>query len=153
MPGLGKSIALNCCIPEKEVPAAVLAAFQKAYPEALMKAFARENEDGKTYYEIESIDGGRARDVLYLADGSVVESEVGVSEAELPATVKATLEKRHPRRQMVKAEKTIRGSTITYEVNLKTGKDKYELVIEPGGRVVREKRIAGRKEKGEQHDS
>lgn len=169
MPGFGKFIALKCCIvlclvlassagaqekkiPEKEVPPAVLAAFQKAYPEATMKAFARENEDGRTFYEIESIDGGRARDVLYLADGGVVEIEESVSEAELPASVKATLEKRHPQRQMVKVEKTNRGSTITYEVNLRKGKDKYELVIEPGGRVVKEKRMAGRKGKGEQHD-
>lgn len=51
---------------------AIEAAFKKAYPNATVKAVSKEKEDGKVQYEVESMDGTQARDVIYLADGTLV---------------------------------------------------------------------------------
>ncbi|HXM34650.1 MAG TPA: hypothetical protein VN920_05650, partial [Pyrinomonadaceae bacterium] len=49
-------------IAAKDVPAAVIAAFKSAYPNATIKGYAREKENGKVFYEIESKDGDIGRD-------------------------------------------------------------------------------------------
>jgi len=43
-------------ITRKQIPSAVLKAFENAYPHAIIKGQSIENEKGKKYYEIESID-------------------------------------------------------------------------------------------------
>jgi hypothetical protein len=56
-------------------PAAVLSAFKKAYPDAVIMSTDKELTGGKTYYEVESVDGSTRRDLLYLPDGTVYEKE------------------------------------------------------------------------------
>ena len=46
---------------KKDVPAAVITAFEKAYPGAAVKGYGKEVEKGKTHFEIESVDGGKTR--------------------------------------------------------------------------------------------
>jgi hypothetical protein len=75
---------------KKELPSAVLSAFQKSYPKASIKGIAEEKKEGKTYYEIESLDGKTSRDLLYLADGSVAEIEESMATADLPGAVNLT---------------------------------------------------------------
>src|ERR1700682_3388815 len=62
-------------ITAKQVPAAVSAAFKTAYPKATIRGYAQEKENGKVFYEIESLDGKTKRDILYNADGTVAEME------------------------------------------------------------------------------
>ena len=47
-------------INKKELPQAVLNSFQKDYPNATIKAASIENENGKIYYEIESLEGRKS---------------------------------------------------------------------------------------------
>ena len=54
-------------VAKKDLPAPVLAAFQKAYPTAKLKACSSEQRDGKTCYELESKDGKTERDLIYAA--------------------------------------------------------------------------------------
>jgi hypothetical protein len=42
---------------KKQVPRAVISAFESAYPQATIRGFAREKENGKVYYEVESGEG------------------------------------------------------------------------------------------------
>jgi len=44
-------------VAEKDVPKAVLAAFKSTYPNATVRGYSREKENGKVYYEIESMEG------------------------------------------------------------------------------------------------
>jgi hypothetical protein len=78
-------LAQEARLKKKQVPRAVIAAFQSAYPQATMRGFAREKENGKVYYEVESIEGQTTRDVLYNADGTVAEIEEGIAVGDLPA--------------------------------------------------------------------
>ena len=58
-----------------QLPAPVTAAFKKAYPKATIRGTAKETENGKTVYEVESVENGKARDFMYAADGTVLEIE------------------------------------------------------------------------------
>ena len=53
---LQTSLAQEKEIKRKDVPKAVLAAFAKAYPNAKAREFSMDKENGKTMYEIESVD-------------------------------------------------------------------------------------------------
>lgn len=136
-------------ITQKELPAPVLASFQKTYPHATIKGVGKETENGKTYYEIESVDGKTNRDLLYLADGTVAEIEETVAAADLPASVKSAVTAKYPSGKIQKAEKTTRGSTITYDVRVDVGNTKHEMSIDAGGKVIKETN-AGSKNKAKE---
>lgn len=90
----------------KEIPSAVLAAFEKAYPKATIKHAMKESKDGRTTIEIESLDGTTGRDLQYMADGMVMEIEETIPMSEIPAPVIATVKGKHPKGKIVKAEKS-----------------------------------------------
>ena len=105
-----------------------------------------EVEGGKTYYEVESINGKESLDAEYLADGTVAEVEEGPATSDLPAPVKAAVTAKYPKGKIVKSEKTTRGDAITYEIKVTSGKTKAGMVVDPIGKIVKEKN-AGAKEK------
>ena len=123
---------------EKQMPAAVLAAFHKAYPAATIHGLSVEKEHGKAFYEVESLDGTTRRDLSYLADGSVAEIEETIAAADLPAAVRAAVKSKHPRGMVMKAEKNTKGATLTYEILVLDGKNLREVVVNPAGKVLNE---------------
>ena len=137
-------------ITRKDLPREVLSAFQKAYPKATIKGLSREEENGKTYYEIESLDGETGRDISYLADGKVAEIEETIATSPLPPEVKATMSKEYPKGRIVKAEKNVHDSTVEYEIHVAVGKHKHELVVDPAGKIVKHEKEG--KEEGEKED-
>jgi hypothetical protein len=139
-------------ITKKELPGEVLSAFEKSYPKATIKGLSREEEDGKTLYEIESLDGKTARDLLYSADGKVVEIEETVAAGQLPAAVKSTVDKEHPKGKIVKAEKVTKGSIVEYEIHIAIGKKTHELVVDPAGKVIEQKKANEEKKDEDNED-
>ena len=106
------------------LPAAIDAAFKKAYPAATIKHVSKEKENGREQYEVESVDQGRARDLIYLADGSVVEMEEELAEADVPAAVVAAIKSRYPKATLTKRERlTItKGNVVQYECTISGAK-------------------------------
>jgi hypothetical protein len=102
-----------------ELPAPVKDAFKKSYPKALIRGTAKETEDGKTVYEVESVENGNARDLMYNADGTVISIEEAMNAADLPAPVSAALKKLYPTATITVAEKVTEGKTIQYDLQLK----------------------------------
>src|SRR6267378_1635562 len=84
-------------ITAKQVPAAVIAAFKTSYPHATIRGYAQEKENGKVFYEIESVEGTTHRDVLYNADGTVAEIEESIAATELPADAQQAIKQKYPR--------------------------------------------------------
>ncbi len=123
---------------EKQMPAAVLAAFHKAYPAATIRGMAMETEHGKTNYEIESLDGKTRRDLSYQEDGTLLEIEEVIPEADLPAPVLAAVNAKHPGAKIAKAEKDTRGTTVTYEIHVKDAQRPREVVVTPEGKILKE---------------
>jgi hypothetical protein len=136
------------------LPAAVLAAFEKSYPKAVIKGVGSEKEDSATYFEVESIDGNTKRDLLYAADGTIHEVEEGVTIKDLPEAARQILGKDYPKEKINKAEKVTRGAEVTYEVSLGKGKEKIEIAFDAAGKTIKKenKGKEGSEKEGEDKD-
>jgi hypothetical protein len=123
-PAAAKEEAGETKITKKDVPAAVLASFEKAYPKATMKGFSKEVEKGQTLYEIESLEGKMARDATYAADGKVAAVEESMETKDAPTAVQQALEKKYPKAKVNKAEKVMEANTVAYEFHVTTAQGK-----------------------------
>jgi hypothetical protein len=122
-------------IKESDVPKAVIAAFKSDYPNATVRGYAKEKENGKTFYEIESKDGTTMRDLLYNVDGSIAEIEETVAASDLPAAVQEHIKSNYPKAAITKAEKTTQGDKVEYEVVARQGKKRISLVFDANGQL------------------
>jgi hypothetical protein len=126
-------------ITAKDVPAAVMTAFKNGYPNATIRGYAREKENGKVFYEIESREGTMTRDVLYNPDGNIAEVEESLATTDLPSEVQEAVRKQHPKAVITRAEKTTVGDKITYEISARLGKKKISMEIDTSGKVLSNK--------------
>ena len=121
------------------LPPAIDAAFKKAYPNATVKHVSKEagegSEKGKTVYEVESIDAGLPRDLIYRADGTVVEYEERVAEANVPAAVITAIKTKYPKATLGKCEKLFKDGTMSYEIALK-GAKVGSVTLTPEGKWI-----------------
>ena len=121
--------------PAAKLPAPILTAFRTSYPKATIRGAAKETENGKTVWEVESVDAGLGRDLVYNPDGTVVEIEEETPIANVPAAVTGAITAKYPKASITKAEKVARGQAITYELALKGAAVKsVELTTE--GKIV-----------------
>jgi hypothetical protein len=113
------------------LPAAVAAAFKAAYPRATIKGFSKEGAE----YEIESMDGTQARDLIYKADATLVSYEEATKEADVPAAVISAIKARYPKASFTTFEKMFDGKTkaMNYEVVIKNAGKTLELELTPAG--------------------
>lgn len=118
-----------------KLPAAILSAFQAAYPHATIKAAAPEKENGKVVWEVESVENGIGRDLVYEPDGTVVEVEEEVTTSQIPAAVVAAVKGQYPSATISKGEKVTRGATVQYELQLK-GAPRRSIELTPQGKPV-----------------
>ncbi len=123
-------------IPRQRVPRAVMGAFEKTYPRATIRACAREVEGGVTYFEIESVDGGTRRDLLYRSDGTVAEIEEVVSAGVLPADARQTIEALRPRAVIRTVERVTRADTTRFDVVVAQGRRTSTFTFDGAGHRV-----------------
>jgi hypothetical protein len=140
-------IAQEKKITEKEVPAAVLNSFHKAYPKAEIKGLSTEKEHGKKYFEIESMDGTVRRDLLFTPSGKIAEIEETIPASELPNGAMQSIEKKIPGAKVEHAEKVTSGSKVTYELSVTGTKGKYGVVLNNDGKVVTSRKAKGEEDK------
>ena len=108
--------------PAPKLPAAIETAFKAAYPAATIKGISREKYAGKDAYEVESVDNGKTRDLIYLLDGTVVVVEEEVSAGDLPAAVVAAMKADFPKATVTRYERLVTRGVTTYEMQLKGAK-------------------------------
>ena len=120
-----------------EVPEAVLSAFNRAYPKARINSYLRETREGKTVFELETIEKSTHRDLIYSATGEILEIEESLSPSALPGPVKVAVDGLYPKAKISKAEVVTKGTSTVYEaiVNVK-GKSITLLFRENGERVA-----------------
>lgn len=128
----------------------MLNAFESAFPNAKIKGQAIETEKGKKFYEIESMDGSVARDLLYTPEGKVHEIEETADPTVLPDNLKNTFAKEYPKGKIVKAEKVTTDDTlVTYEVKVRVGKKLKSVVFDGTGNLIKSSKKSGEKEEDE----
>jgi hypothetical protein len=130
----------------KNLPEAVSSAFKKSYPNAVIKGADKEVENGKTFYEIESIDGTLKRDLLYTPEGNAFEIEETIAASTLPDAVKQAISKEYPKGKIDKVEKNTREGTIQYDVTVKSGRKVLDASISPDGKIMSKKEVKMKKE-------
>ena len=134
-------------IPKKQLPESVLASFKAAYPKSRIKGQSMETEKGKTFYEIESVDGKTRRDLLFTADGKIVEVEEALDLKSISDDMKSAIAREFPKGKVTKAEKVTQDSSAVYEFHVKVGKSTKEITLDGSGKVLK-----GGKNEGEKED-
>ena len=125
-------------VSEKEVPQAVINAFNNSYPGAVIKEYSEETEDGQKYYEISCEFEGRKIDAVYHTDGSVSAIEEVIPVETLPEVVQQAIAKEVPQFSIKLAEKIEEGGETHYEVQILNTQDqkKYELEFTDTGKLI-----------------
>lgn len=133
-------------INRKGLPAAVLSAFQQAYPDAKITAAALETENNQEYYEISCKERGVKRDVLYTADGRLVSVEERIKPGDLPSFVREAVAKRYAQGTITEAEQITQDNKTSYEVLLRQGDKYFELSLAADGSITGTEEKTGKDE-------
>lgn len=128
-------------IKEKDLPPAVTKAFHTEYPNAKILGTAKEAEKGVTYFEIESKDGKVRRDLLFTKDGKTKEIEERLTAGTIPDFVKKSIAAKYKNHEFIRGEKNVSGSVTKYEIMIKSGKKKYEVVCDAKGQIEKSREL------------
>ena len=139
-------------ITKKDVPAEALKAFEAAFPKVKVKTYLTESENGKTFYEFETIEGTIKRDILYSADGTLVEVEEKLTAETIPAEIAKAITTDTPKAKIIGGEKTTKGSQVTYEVKIKAGKKMEKIIVSADGKIIKKDLKKGMKQKKEEKE-
>jgi uncharacterized membrane protein YkoI len=123
----------------KDLPPAVQKAVQEQGIGATIKGFAKETENGATTYEAEMILNGHGKDVSFDPSGKVVAVEEEVGLENVPAQVRAAIEKATEGARIKKVEKVTEGGTARYEAAYSKGGKNHEVELKPDGSPVKGK--------------
>jgi len=127
--------AAKAANPAAKLPAPILTAFRTSYPNATIKDAAKETKNGKTVWEVESIDNGLTRDLIYNPNCTVAEIEEETAIASVPVAVTDAIKVKYPKASITKAEKMTVGQTVKYELTLK-GASVASIELTPDGKPV-----------------
>lgn len=116
---------------DKEIPASVKSAFQKAHPEAKAVKWEKEGE----HFEAEFKQGKLEQSVVLDAQGNILETETEIAVSELPKKASDYVAE-HYKGQSIKeaAKMTDAKGVVTYEAEIK-GKD---LIFDAAGTFLKE---------------
>ena len=141
-----------------EVPAPVLQAAARTAPGATMTGFAREEEKGKTVYEVELRDKGTGTDLMLSPEGKLLtEERTLASLADLPAAVRNGFQgSSWHTAKVLKIEKVTNSETPnapTYELTVQQHGKRHELELNADGKLIHHpKGEKGEAEEGEGHE-
>jgi uncharacterized membrane protein YkoI len=127
----------------KDIPQPVLEAvhevLQKVYPAATEFEYEEESVDGKIAYEVQFKDKGKKFELLYSADGALIETEEEIRLSKLPRSVVKAIKKEHPHAKLKEAEQILNpdGTLRAYEVEFSDGKKQFELEVDPSGVILK----------------
>ena len=121
----------------KDLPPAAQKAVQNLIKGAELKGLSKEEENGKTVYEIETLKNGKTRDALIDASGAVLEIEEGTTLNEIPGPAKIAIEKAATGGKITKVETVTKGGDITYEAAIKKAGKSSEIKVKADGSIIK----------------
>jgi uncharacterized membrane protein YkoI len=133
----GTASAQEKKIKRTDLPPAVEKTVAAQSEGATIRGFSTEKEKGQTFYEVEMTVNGHSKDVFIAADGTVAEVEEQVALGSLPADVKAGLQAKAGKGQILEAESiTKKGKLVAYEAKVETNGKKSEVQVGPDGKPL-----------------
>ena len=133
----GTASAQEKKIKRSDLPPAVEKTVAAQSEGATIEGFSTEKEKGETFYEAEMMVNGHSKDVLIAADGTVVEVEEQVVLDSLSADVKAGLQTKAGKGNILKVESlTKKGKLVAYEAKVDTNGKKSEVQVGPDGKPL-----------------
>ena len=133
----GTASAQEKKIKRSDLPPAVEKTVAAESTGATIKGLSTEKEKGETFYEAEMTVNGHSKDVLIAADGTVVEVEEQVVLDSLSADVKAGLQTKAGKGNILKVESlTKKGKLVAYEAKVDTNGKKSEVQVGPDGKPL-----------------
>jgi hypothetical protein len=128
----------------KDLPKAVRAAVKAKFPEGKVIKAAKEEDEGKTIYEVVVEEEDAKIDVAVSAKGKILEVERTIEPKELPKAVAATLKAKYPKAKIKKAERVVKYEEDEeekfFEVLLASkGKEDVEVKLSAKGKILDDK--------------
>lgn len=124
------TVFLSACMPTNP-PAAVLKAFEQAFPKASDVSWGKEND---AEYEAEFKLNDTEMSANFSPDGTWLETESSLAPSALPSPVSATIKTQYPEWKIAGAERVDRKDQPTvYEVIIRSGMKKKELLLQGDG--------------------
>lgn len=145
----GPEISQRQKIKKEEVPQPVLQAIQKDHPQLGGVVFERETREGNPIYGMEirnkaqGKESSKEEEVLYSADGHLIERHTQTQVKSVPKNVVQSLKQSHPKATITEAEQVTDSSqsVIGYELDVRDGKKRMELVFNTEGKLLRQENI------------
>jgi Putative beta-lactamase-inhibitor-like, PepSY-like len=128
----------------KDLPKAVRAAVKSKFPEGKVIKAAKEEDEGKTIYEVVVEEEDAKIDVAVSAKGKILEVERTIEPKELPKAVAATLKAKYPKAKIKKAERVVKYEEDEeekfFEVLLASkGNEDVEVKLSAKGKILDDK--------------
>jgi Putative beta-lactamase-inhibitor-like, PepSY-like len=131
-----ESVALD------KVPKAVIDAVKAKFAGVTITEASKEEEDGKTFYELALTFQGHKLDVLAQSDGKIVEVERQIETGDLPKPVAVSVKAKYPKGSIKKAEEVTKGTVTSFEVIIGTGdREEREIVLDPQGKILEDAEV------------
>lgn len=122
-------------IPLKDLPAAVQKTIQEETRNATLVGLEKEQDNGKTVYELETKVDGRTRDLTIDAEGKVIEVEEEMILSGVPAAARAAIEKAAAGGTIEQVEALTKGGATDYEASFTKGGKKSQIIVSSDGSV------------------
>ena len=127
------AVASEKSVHKQDLPKAVQTAMEAETKGATIKGYAKETENGKVSYEVETLVAGRARDVSFDGAGKLLVVEEEVALDSIPAAARTAIEKAAGGGHVGLVEKVTEQGAVTYEAHVSRGAKKSEVVVKPDG--------------------
>lgn len=124
------NIATAQHVKEAEVPTKVKESFAKKYPTSKVEFWEKEGEDYEAEFDLNKIESS----AVFTANGTFKELEQEIKITELPKSATGYCSKNYVDHKIAEAAKiTLANGTIKFEVELKKGKEHFDVLFDENG--------------------
>jgi hypothetical protein len=120
-------------MPQQNVPAVVVNAFQQKFPQQSMVEWELKKGLYEAEFEIKNLDHS-----VYLdSTGKIVRYKQEINAADLPEAVKTSIEKNFNGYKIDDVKKIEEGSAVSYKVELEKGQDERKVTFGTDGKIIK----------------
>ncbi len=118
---------------QEKMPKSIIKEFHNTHPHAENISWEKDGE----YWEVEFTSNGQEMEIVYDRNGSVVETEVQISQDALPGNLLLYLEDMYTSYTIIESEKIENTMGIFYEIELSADGKNMEMIFYEDGRFYR----------------